>query len=121
MRKALACWLTFALSVSPTWGSSGSDHRVETIRKKIAHSLDVQRRVVVEMHDGRRLQGVIGEAGADDFMLVYAGRATTLSYHDVKRIRWQSPVWKHAKNVAAAAGVTIAIFGLVVLLGGLKG
>lgn len=90
-------------------------------KKKIAHSVDVQRRVVVETFDGRRLQGVISEAGADDFMLVYAGRATTLSYSDVRKLRWQSPVWKHAKAVAAAAGVTVAIFGLVVLLGGLKG
>ena len=75
----------------------------------------------METFDGRRLQGAISEARSDDFVLVYGGRATNLSYGDVKKIKSQSPLWKHVEAVAIAAGVTAAIFGLVVLLGGLKG
>jgi hypothetical protein len=122
MKKALACLLVFALAASPTWASSGPDQQhIEAIRKRVAHSVDAQRRVVVETYDNRRLQGVISEARSDDFVLVCSGRATTLSYPDVRKIRWQSRAWGQAKALAVAAGVTVAIFGLVVLLGGTRG
>jgi len=122
MKKALTCLLVLALTPIPTWASPGADQaHIEVIKKTVAHCVDHQRRVVVETYDKRRLQGVISEARTDDFVLIDAGRATTLSYKDIRKIKWQSPLWKHAKAVAAAAGITAAIFGLVVLLGGLKG
>lgn len=122
MKKALTCLLVFALATTPTWANPGPNQApIEVTRKKVAHCVDHQRRVVVETYDNRRLQGVISEARTDDFVLIYAGRATTLCYADIRNIKWQSPLWKHAKAVAAAAGITAAIFGLVVLLGGLKG
>lgn len=87
MKKALACLLAFLLAASPTWASSGSNQKhIETIRKKVARCVDAQRRVVVESYDNRRLQGVISEAGGDDFVLIFAGRATTLTYADVRKI-----------------------------------
>lgn len=122
MKKALACLLAFLVAASPTWASSGPDqNHMETIRKKVARCVDKHMRVVVVTCDNRRLQGVISEAGGDDFVLVFASRATTLSYSNVRKISWPSPAWKHGKAFAVTAGVTAGIFGLVVLLGGLKG
>lgn len=122
MKKTLIFLLALALAASPTWASSGPDpEHIEAIRKKVARAVDSQRRAVVETHDNRRLQGVISEARSDDFVLVYAGRATTLAYRDVRKIRLQSRAWKQVKAVAAAAAISAAIFGFVVLLGGLRG
>lgn len=122
MNKAISFLVIFAITSSSLWANPGPNRgQIEVIRKKVAQCVDHQRRVVVETYDSRRLQGVISEARTDDFVLIYAGRVTTLSYADIRKIKWQSPVWKHAKAVAAAAGITAAIFGLVVLLGGLKG
>lgn len=122
MRKILTCLLLIALTSSLSWANADPDpQHVETIRKKVADCLNRQRRVVVETYDNRRLQGYVSEAGPDDFVLGYEGRLTTLSYGDVKKIKWQSAVTKQVKVVIAAAAITAAIFGLVVLLGGLKG
>ena len=122
MNKAMSFLVIFAITSSSLWANPGPNQgQIEVIRKKVAQCVDHQRRVVVETYDSRRLQGVISEARTDDFVLIYAGRVATLSYADIRKIKWQSPVWKHAKAVAAAAGITAAIFGLVVLLGGLKG
>lgn len=122
MNNAICFLVIFAITSSSLWANPGPNQgQIEVIRKRVAQCVDHQRRVVVETYDSRRLQGVISEARTDDFVLIYAGRVTTLSYADIRKIKWQSPVWKNAKAVAAAAGITAAIFGLVVLLGGLKG
>ena len=122
MKRSLICLLVFALTCSRLSASPGPDQQhIEAIKKKVVRCVDQQRRVVVETLDGTRFVGAISEAGSDGFVLVYGGRATNLCYRDVKKIKWQSPVWKHVEAVAIAAGVTAAIFGLVVLLGGLKG
>ena len=122
MKGSLICLLVFAFTCSPMSASPAPDQQhIEAVKKKVARCVDQPRRVVVETFDGRRLQGAISEARSDDFVLVYGGRATNLSYGEVKKIKWQSPVWKHAQAVAIAAGITAAIFGLVVLLGGQKG
>lgn len=122
MKRVFTYLLVFALTPCRVWASPGPDQKhTEAVKRKVAECVDHQRRIVVETYDDRRLQGVISEARSDDFVLIYAGRTTTLSYQDVRKIKWQSPVWKHAKTVAIAAGMTAAIFGLVVLLGGLKG
>jgi len=92
MKKALTCLLVLALTPIPTWASPGADQaHIEVIKKTVAHCVDHQRRVVVETYDKRRLQGVISEARTDDFVLIDAGRATTLSYKDIRKIKWQSP------------------------------
>jgi hypothetical protein len=127
MKRSLIYALVFALTVTRLSATPAPDqqHRdqqhLEAVRKKVARCVDRHRTVAVETFDGRRLQGRVSEAGTDDFVLVYGARATTLSYGEVKKIKWPSPVWRQAQAVAIAAGVTAAIFGLVVLLGGLKG
>jgi hypothetical protein len=122
MKKVCICLLVYTLTCSLIWADSRTDQRyTESVKKKIASCVDQQRRVVVETFDNKQLQGFVTEAGADDFVLSYGGRATTLSYGNVKRVRWPSPVWKQAKLIAGAAAIVGALFGLVVLLGGLKG
>lgn len=122
MKKILACLLTFALTSSPLWADDGPDHKhIDSIKKKVAECVDRQRRVVVETYDNTRRQGVISEAGTDAFVLNYAGQATTISYRDVKKIHWPSPVMRQVKVLAGAAAIAGAIFGFVVLIGGTKG
>ena len=122
MKKAIVCLLVFSLASFQMWADSGPDpQHVESVKKKVAACLDQYRRVAVETYDSRRLQGFVSEAGTDDFVLSYAGRATTLNYRNVRTIKWPSPVWKQVKVMAGAAAVAGALFGLVVLLGGLKG
>lgn len=124
MKKALVHLLVIvlALTSSPVWASDHPDQKhVDSIRKKVADCIDHQRRIVVETYDSTRLQGVVSEARADDFVLNYAGRATTISYRDVKKIRWPSRVMKQVWVFAGAAAITGALYGLVVLFGGLKG
>jgi len=122
MNKVVVWLLIFTLTPLPGWADPGPDQQhIESVKKKINACVDQPRRVVVETYDNRRLQGVITEAGTTQFVLGYAGRATTLSYGDVRKIKWQSPVWKQVKIVAGAAAVLGALLGMVVLLGGLKG
>jgi len=122
INKLLIGFLICALACPRTWADSNPDQKhLETIKKKVAKCVDQQKRVVVETNDGRRLEGVIHEAGTDDFVLSYAGRTTTLSYGDVKKISWKSEAWRQVKIMAAAAAVVGIIAGIVVLAGGLKG
>jgi hypothetical protein len=121
MKKILVCLLTFALTSSPLWAEDGPDQKhIDSIKKKVADCVDRQKRVVVETYDHTRRQGVISEAGTDDFVLNYAGQATTISYRDVKKIHWPSPVMKQVKIMAGAAIFAGVLFGFVVLIGGTK-
>ena len=87
--------------------------------------MDQQRRVVVETYGNRQMLGFISEAGADDFVLSYAGKPTTLTYREVKKIKWPSPAKREVKRgivaIVGAAAIAGAIFGLLVLFGGLRG
>lgn len=122
MKKSLICLLALALTCSRVSASPGPDRQhIEAVKKKVTRCVDRPRSVVVETFDGRRFEGAIIEAGSEDFLLVYGGRETNLSYGEVKKIKWQSPVWKHAQAAAIAAAITAAIFGWAVLLGGPKG
>lgn len=129
-----SCWLShlpillliFALSSLPAWASPDpSAAHIASIKHKVADCMDQQKRVVVETYDQRQMLGFISEAGADDFVLSYAGRPTTLAYREVKKIRWPSPLKKEVKRgivaIVGAAAITGAIFGLLVLFGGLRG
>jgi len=82
--------------------------------------VDHHRVVVVETYDNRRLQGGVSEAGADLFVLRFSGQATTLSYADVKKIKWRSPVTKQVKLIPGATAIVGVIVGLVALAGGLR-
>jgi hypothetical protein len=122
MKNAMIGLLVVMLAISPAWADSGPDQKhIESIRKKVAHCVDAQRRVVLETYDGRRLQGYISEAQADDFTLAYGGQTTTLTYQDVKKIKWQSAVSKQVKVIVGTAAIVGALYGLVVLFGGLRG
>lgn len=122
MKKTLVGLLVLALASTPTWADPGPDQkRIESVRKKVDESVDKLRRIVVETYDGRRLQGFRQRGRATEFTLSYSGRSTTLSYADVKKIKWESPVMKQVKVMVAAAVIVGATVGLVVLLGGLKG
>jgi hypothetical protein len=122
MKKLLICLLTIALASSPLMADDGPNQKhIDSIKKKVANCVDHPRRVAVETYNGNRMQGIISEAGTDDFVLNYAGRATTISYRDVKKIHWPSPVMKQVWLLAGAAAVAGALFGLVILAGGLKG
>jgi hypothetical protein len=122
MKKVLICLLISVLASPRTWADPSPDQEhIESIKKKVAKCVDQQKRVVVETYDSRRLQGFISEAGPDDFVLSHAGRTTTLSYRDVRRISWPSPVWKQVKVMAGAAAIVGVIVGLVALAGGFRG
>lgn len=122
MKKVLMWLLIFTLTSCLIWADPGPDQpHIEAVKKKVAECVDHHRRVVVETYDNRRLQGFITEAGPSDFVLSYAGRVTHLSYVDVRKIRWPSPVWNQVKvGLAVAAVVGVIVCG-VVLLGGMKG
>jgi hypothetical protein len=90
------------------------------VKEKIAGCVDHQRRVVVETYDNRRLLGTVTEAGAEDFVLSYGGRTTSLSYIDVKSVKWPSAVAKQVKIVAETAAVVGGLFLVFVLIGGLR-
>jgi hypothetical protein len=122
MKNALICLLIFALTAPPTWASPDPNPgHIESIKKKVADCINHQRRVVVETYDNRQILGFISEARADDFVLSYAGKPTTLAYREVKKIKWPSPMKKEIEAFAGAAAIAGALLGLVALLGGLRG
>ena len=126
MKNMIASLLVVALTSCQMWADPGPDQaHTDAVKKKVVHCLDHQGRVVLETYDNRRLQGVITEAGAEDFVVSYAGQATTLPYRDVTKIKWQSPVSRHVRavllNMALAAAFAAAMYGAIVLLGGTRG
>jgi len=122
MKRIIVCLLAAALAPSLASADSGpAQKHVESIRKRVAQCVDKQRRVVVETYDDRRLQGYISEAGADDFTLTYGRQTSTFAYQDVKKIKWQWGGKRQVEGLAVAAVVVGALFGFLVLLGGLKG
>jgi len=121
MKKPLVWLLIVALTSSASWADSSPDRHIESIRKKVNACVDQQRRVVIETYNHRRLQGFITEAKTDDFVVSYAGRATTLSYADVRKVKWPSPVLKQVELVGAAMATAGVLFGLFILAGGLRG
>jgi hypothetical protein len=122
MKKLVISLLIVALTSSASWADSSPDQRhIKSIRKKVDACVDQHRRVVIETYDNRRLQGFITEAKTDDFVISYAGRATALSYADVRKVKWPSPVLKQVELVGAAMATAGVLFGLLILAGGLKG
>ena len=119
MKQFLTCLLTFTLACPGLWAQKKPDQKhIESIKKKVANCIDNQRVVAIETYDGRHLQGSIGEAGADSFVLSFKVQNTTLAYSDVKKIKWHSELSRQAKGLIAAAIITGGIFALVILIGG---
>ncbi len=120
MKKAITYLLLFALASAQLWADPGpTQAHAESVKKKIVKCLDQHRLVVIETYDGTRSQGVVSEAGKDDFVLAYAGRATTLSYQDVKKISWQTPRWNQVRIALATVVIAGAVIGIVTLIRGL--
>ncbi|MGC1967583.1 MAG: hypothetical protein WA673_14075 [Candidatus Acidiferrales bacterium] len=122
MKKPFVCLFIFTLACLPVWAGSGPDQKqIAEIQKKVVACLEHERRVTVETYDGRLFKGSVGEAEADEFVLVYNGRPTTLKYADVRKITWPSEVSRLAKAAIGVAAVVGCLFVALVLLGGLKG
>jgi hypothetical protein len=120
MKKTVIFLLLFALASTQTWADPGpSQTHAESIRKKVVKCLDQHRRVIVETYDGTRFQGAVSEAGSDDFVLSFAGRATTFPYTDVKKISWPSSLGKQTKIALAAVLIAGTVVGIVTLIRGL--
>jgi hypothetical protein len=85
MKQFLACLLTFMLACPGLWAQKQPDEKhTQSIKKKVANCIDNQRAVAIETYDGRHLQGSIGEAGTDSFVLSFKLQNTTLAYSDVR-------------------------------------
>ncbi len=122
MRKLFVCLVVFAIACPRVWAGGGPDAKqIAKVKKKVAECLEHQRRVTIETYDDRLVQGTISEAGADAFVLGGDGKSTTLEYAEVRKIKWPSEVSRQAKVILGAAVVEGVIFGLAVLLGGLRG
>lgn len=122
MNKIVGCVLVLMFACPQIWGAPGPDQKhIEKMKKKVAKCVEEPRRVSIETYDGRRLQGSISAADADTFVLTNSSRSSTLAYADVKKIKWPSSTAHYVMAVAGAAAVAGALYGLVYLLGGLKG
>jgi len=122
MRKLLACLLIFTLTGPRLWARTDPDQtQIAKVRAKVAQCLERHRRVTIATYNGRLLQGSVSEASADAFVLTNNGRSTTLNYADVRKIKWPSAVSKQVKVAIETAAIVGALFGFVVLLGGLRG
>ena len=117
MKRMLACVLVFAL-VCPAISAQQqpSQKHIDSIKKKVANAVDNQRTVAIQTYDGRRLQGAIGEAGPDSFVLSFQQQDTTLTYSDVKKIKWHSELSRQGKGVVAAIVITGGLLALVLLV-----
>jgi hypothetical protein len=120
MKQFLACLLVFALTCCSVCAEQPDQKHIESIKKKVANCIDNQRAVAIETYDGRHLQGSIGEAGTDSFVLSFKLQNTTLAYSDVKKIKWHSELSRQSKGLIAAAIITGGIFALVILIGGTR-
>jgi hypothetical protein len=122
MKKVLITLLIFAIATAQIWASPDPNPtHIESIKRKVADCINHQRRVVVETYDNRQMLGFISEANADDFVLSYGGKPTTLDYREVKKIKWPSPIRQQIEVFAGAAAIAGALYGLVALFGGLRG
>ena len=122
MGKLIAAVLIVAWMGLPALPGQAPDQKhIEIIQKKIAESIRQHVLVTVETYQDRLLQGSVSEAQADHFVLILQGASTTLTYAEVKNVTWKTHVSKHVWAVVAGAAVAGALYGLVRLLGGLRG
>jgi hypothetical protein len=56
MTRGIVGLLVLALASTPNWADPGPDQKhIESIKKRVAGSVEKQRRIVVETYDARRL------------------------------------------------------------------
>ncbi len=121
MRKLFACLLLFTLTCPRLGAGTDSEKQIAQVKRKVAECLEHHRKVTIATYDDRLLQGSVSEARADAFVLTNNGRSTTLNYADVRKIKWPSEVSKQVKVAIGTVAIVGALFGFVVLLGGLRG
>jgi hypothetical protein len=116
MKKLIAYLAVLTLPCSRIWAAPGPDQKhITAVKKKVAECVQRRRSVTIETYDERRLQGSISEANADVFVLINKGRSTTLTYADVKKVKWPSAMSRHANSVVTGAAFAVELFGLVFL------
>jgi hypothetical protein len=71
--------------------ASPDQQHIDKIKKQISSSIDHHLRISVETYDGRKLQGLVNEARAENFILGNEGTTTTLNYDQVKKIKSPFP------------------------------
>jgi hypothetical protein len=122
MQRIVTSLLVVVFFATTLRASQNPDQKhIDSIKKKVASCLENSRHVTIETYDDRKLQGLIGEAESDSFVLVFQSKSTTLNYADVKKIKWPSTMSREVKAIIIATAGTAAIFLAVVLLGGLRG
>ena len=116
---ALAALLLQA-AAAPALAKSAAEkesQRVETVRAKLSRlGTGEDARVRVELRDKTRLEGYIGEAGPESFVVVNkAGVATTVSYPQVVKAKGNnlSTGAKIAIGIGIGAGITLLILFLI--------
>ena len=116
---ALAALLLQA-AAAPALAKSAAEkesQRVETVRAKLSRlGTGEDARVRVELRDKTRLEGYIGEAGPESFVVVNkAGVATTVAYPQVVKAKGNnlSTGAKIAIGIGIGAGITLLILFLI--------
>ena len=93
------------------------DRGVQKIKANVAkRGTGEKARVTVELHDGSKLKGHIGQARDDSFTLIEdkTGQTKVLAYSDVDRVKGRGGL-----SLAAKIGIGVAIFfgALAILYG----
>lgn len=116
---ALAALLLQA-AAAPALAKSAAEkesRRAEKVRTQLAKlGTGPDARVRVELRDRTRLEGFVGEAGAEGFVVVdKAGVATTVAYPQVAKARGNnlSTGAKIGIGIGIGAGVTLLIIWLI--------
>lgn len=112
MKNLIAFVLIFALAAQSLWAGTPDEKHVEKIRNKVSQCMDDGRHVSVETLDHRKFAGTIIQAGADDFVLTNAASTTTLSYNDVKKIKY--PMDPHKRSAIVSLAVLGGLFGTLI-------
>ena len=112
--------LLLQAAAAPALASSAAEKeskRVEVVRAKLARlGTGPDARVKLELRDKTKLEGYVGEAGPDGFVVVNkAGVATAVPYPQVSKAKGNnlSTGAKIAIGVGIGAGVTLLILFLI--------
>jgi hypothetical protein len=116
---ALAALLLQAFAAPALAGSAAEKEskRAETVRAKLAKlGTGADARIRVELRDKTKLEGYVGEAGPEGFVVVdRAGAATAVAYPQVARAKGHnlSTGAKIGIGIGVGAGVTLLILWLI--------
>lgn len=113
-RKLLAMGLValtlaqgLAARQSPT-----TNREVTNIKKRVEGLFNEGARAIIEMRDGRRLQGSISEITDSEFVLVGGAYKATVAYVEVKKVKRQG----HSVNARRIVAIAVAggLLGLAI-------